>query len=412
MPPTNQKTKDLADVDTLLRIAERNGTPTVVYDERTILSRVAEFRRAIDKVPSSLLYALKANSNPAIVRILMDEVDGFDAVSPGEVELLDRLGVRPRNILYSPNYMTDDEMVTALDSGVLINVGELSRLERIGKARPGTSVCVRLNLWVGAGHHEHVVTGGANSKFGVPGDQLDQIVEIAGQYNLTVVGLHQHIGSGFSSASDFGDAVDLLVEAAKLFPEVRFLNVGGGIGIPYRPDEERFDLETVSERLAAAQKNVGRDVKFWFEPGRFLVAESGTLLVTVSAVKQSGKRIYAGTDSGFNHLIRPVLYDAHHEILNLSNPTGSMGRYDVAGNICESGDVFARDREIPEIREGDVLAILDVGAYGISMASEYNMRPFPAEILIREDGTIEKIRRRMTAEDLVDRFIKETIGPV
>ena len=405
-----QKETIPVETDVLLRIAQRAGTPTVAYSEATIRERCREFRDAISRVPSRLLYALKANSNPAIVRILMDEVDGFDAVSPGEVELLMQLGVRPRNILFSPNYMTDAEMADAADAGVLLNIGELSRLERFGRARPGSITCVRLNLWVGAGHHEYVVTGGKDSKFGIPGDQLDRIVDIAGRHELRIAGLHQHIGSGFSSPDDFAGSIELLTEAAKLFPEARFLNVGGGIGVPYKPVEVRFDLNAVSNRLAELSKAVGRGVEFWFEPGRYLTAESGVLLVTVTALKHSGDRVFAGTDSGFNHLIRPILYKAHHEIVNLSNPTGTLRKYDVAGNICESGDLFARDREIAEIREGDTLAILNVGAYGLSMASEYNMRPLPAEVLIGEDGTLSTIRPRLTSKQLVDRYLAEAGG--
>ncbi len=404
----NQEPNLPTNLASLNRVVTAAGTPTVAYDEQTILERCGEFREAITSVPSRLLYALKANSNPALVRLLINEVDGFDAVSPGELELLLRLGVRPRNILFSPNYMTDAEMVNATDRGAMLNIGELSRLERFGQAFPGSDVCVRLNLWIGAGHHKYVVTGGKDSKFGIPEDQINQITALTDRYDLTVVGLHQHIGSGFSNADDFADSVDLLIEACKRFPEARFLNVGGGIGIPYRVGEPQFDLGAVSARLAASSSAAGLDVVFWFEPGRFLVAESGTLLVSVTAVKQSGDRTFAGTDSGFNHLIRPVLYNAHHEIMNLSNPTGPLHRYDVAGNICESGDLFARDREIQEIREGDVLAILDVGAYGVSMASEYNMRPLPQEVLIKSDGTITTIRKRMSSSQLVDRYLVET----
>lgn len=404
----NQKPNLPENLDALSRVAATAKTPTVAYDEQIVRARCGEFRDAISTIPSRLLYALKANSNPTIIRLLLDEVDGFDAVSPGELELLLRLGVRARNILFSPNYMTDTEMLEAFDAGVLLNIGELSRLEQFGQAHPGSDACVRLNLWVGAGHHKYVVTGGQHSKFGIPGDQLDRVIEIADRYDLNIVGLHQHIGSGFSSASDFADSVDLLVEACKRFPEVRFLNVGGGIGIPYRFGESRFNLNAVSERLKTSSTAAGPDIVFWFEPGRFLVAESGTLLVSVTAVKQSGDRTFAGTNSGFNHLIRPVLYDAHHEIVNVTNPTGPLRRYDVAGNICESGDLFARNREIQEIREGDILAILDVGAYGLSMASEYNMRPFPQEVLIESSGSISTIRERMSPTQLVDRFLKET----
>jgi diaminopimelate decarboxylase len=397
-----------SNIGALKRVVEIAGTPTVAYEEDVVRARCSEFLDAISSVPSCLLYALKANSNPALVRILIDEVDGFDVVSPGELELLLRLGVRPGNILFSPNYMTDAEMAFAVSREVLLNIGELSRLEQLGQVNPGSDVCVRLNLWVGAGHHKHVVTGGKDSKFGIPGDQLNRITEIADRYDLSVVGLHQHIGSGFSSADDFVDSVNLLIEASKRFPEARFLNVGGGIGIPYRPGESRFDLAAVSSRLAEARSVAGSKIEFWFEPGRFLVAESGTLLVSVTSVKKSGERTFAGTNSGFNHLIRPILYDAYHEIVNVSNPSGPMRTYDVAGNICESGDIFARDREIQEIREGDILAILDVGAYGVSMASEYNMRPLPEEVMIQPDGTITTIRPRLGPGELVDRFLDET----
>jgi diaminopimelate decarboxylase len=407
----NQKPGIPSGVDTWSSVVAKYGTPTVAYQEDVIHRRCSDFRAAIDEIPSRLLYALKANPNPTLLHVIGKLVDGFDAVSPGEIELLIRLGVEPRSILFSSNYMTDAEMVFAVERGVLLNIGELSRLDRFGHANPGSEVCVRLNLWLGAGHHHYVVTGGKDSKFGVPGDQLDRVVDIAARHRLRIVGLHQHIGSGFSDPTDFADSVRLLVEASKLFPEVKFLNVGGGIGIPYRVGESAFDLHAVAGQLLDIAGSFRKDVEFWFEPGRFLTAESGTLLVTVTAVKRSGDRVFAGTDSGFNHLIRPVLYGAHHEIFNLSNPTGPLQRYDIAGNICESGDVFARDREVQEIREGDVLAILDVGAYGTSMASEYNMRPLPEEVLVRPDGTTVSIRNRLTSQQLVDRFIRETSDP-
>jgi diaminopimelate decarboxylase len=406
----NQTPKKPTNRHALLEAARTFGTPAVVYLEDIVRARCQTFRDAIGGVPSKLLYALKANSNPALLEVVGEYVDGFDAVSPGEVDLLLRLGVDARSILYSPNYMTDEEMGMASDQRVIMNIGELSRLERFGSSNPGAPVCVRLNLWLGAGHHEYVVTGGKQSKFGVPGDQLDRVVSIAARHNLRIVGLHQHIGSGFSSSSDFGDALNLLVEASKLFPEVEFLNVGGGIGIPYRSDEPSFDLRSIDEHLLEAKNLARTGIEFWFEPGRFLVAESGALLVTVTAVKQTGDKVFAGTDSGFNHLVRPILYGAHHEVFNLTNPTGPLRRYDVAGNICESGDLFARDRHVQEVRQGDVLAILDVGAYGLSMASEYNMRPLPEEVLVGIDGSMRSVRRRMSAAQLVDRYLAETVG--
>lgn len=406
----NERTTITINTTMLRRVAEATGTPTVAYDVATIEERCGVFRAAISGIPSRLLFAMKANSNPAILRLMTGFVDGVDAVSPGEVELALRVGFGRKSILFSPNNMTDSEMAEVRETGVLMNIGELSRLEKFGEAYPGSEVCVRLNLWVGAGHHRFVVTGGDRSKFGIPGEKLGEIVRIAAQYELTIVGLHQHIGSGFSSADDFANAVELLIEAARRFPELQFLNVGGGIGIPYRTDDRPFDLDGVGKHIKMLHANIGRDISFWFEPGRYLIAESGTLLVTATALKQLGQRTFAGTDSGFNHLIRPMLYDAYHEIVNLSNPDGVARKYDIAGNICESGDLFATERMVAEIREGDVLGIQDVGAYGLSMGSEYNMRPFPEEVLVDADGTITTIRPRLSTSALVDRYISETTG--
>jgi len=402
----------------LLEAATAAGTPTYVYDVDTIRAKCRRFKSAIDGFRSRLLYAVKANANPGVLNVIKDEVDGLEVVSAGEVELALRLGMSADRLLFSPNNIADDELDFVASRGVLLNAGEPTLLRRLGEHFPGSEASVRLNLWVGAGHHRHVVTGGEHSKFGMGGDHLETILETAEKSSVRIVGIHQHIGSGFQSADQYLEAIDLLLEAAENFPDVRFVNVGGGVGIPYRETDQIFDLETVSaglrERLKAPMQHDRENaegkrgkLECWFEPGRYLVAESGTLLVRATAVKDLGRRTFVGTDSGFNHLLRPILYGAYHEIYNLSNPDGPLHPYEVAGNICESGDLFASERPVQEIREGDILAIMDTGAYGMAMASHYNMRALPAEVLF-DDDSMSQVRERPSYSELVDRHLADT----
>ena len=410
MQATPIKTPEHADV--LLEAAERFGTPTYVYAEETIRRQCKRLWEHVNGLPAKLLYAMKANTSPAVLRIIRDEGFGLDAVSPAELELALRLGFAPEDVLFSANNMTDEEMRMAHERGALLNIGELSRLEAYGAAYPGADVCVRLNPKVGAGHHEHVITAGKKSKFGIPVEQAADVRRMAQTHGLRIVGLHQHIGSGILDGARLWEATAVLLEAATGFSDVRFINVGGGLGIPYRPDEQSLKTAnfqaTVAEPLQVfAREHFSEDVRFWFEPGRFLVAEAGTLLVRVNTLKTAYGRVYAGTDSGMGHLVRPTVYGAYHAISNLSNPDGPLRTYDIAGNICESGDLLAKERSVQEIREGDVLAILDAGAYGMAMASEYNLRPLPAEALITPEGSLHLTRRRVSPIELVDRLLAE-----
>lgn len=402
------------DAEALLRIAQTHGTPTYVYHEAAIRARCRVLHQHLQALPLRLLYAMKANTAPAVLSILRDEGLGLDAVSPAEMLLGLRLGYTPSRILYSANNMTDAEMHDAYAKGVILNIGELSRLERFGQAYPGADVSVRLNPQVGAGHHAHVITGGERSKFGIPVEQASLIRSIAARYGLNIVGLHQHIGSGILDTNVLWQAISVLLDAAEHFSAVQFLNFGGGLGIPYRPQETpldfaNFELAIVEPLRAYAERHP--NLQFWFEPGRFLVAESGVLLTRVNTVKANPTRTFAGTDSGMGHLLRPAMYNAYHPISNLSNPAGAPQQYDIVGNICESADFFARDRELAEIREGDVLALHHTGAYGMAMATEYNLRPLPAEVLMREDGTAELLRKRLTPEELVERVLTQDYAP-
>lgn len=397
---------------TLLRAAKTFGTPTYVYSEEVLRRQCSALRSHLRGIPFRLLYAMKANSSPAVLRVMLDEGIGIDAVSPAELHLALRLGFPPDSILFSANNMTDAEMADAVAEGVLLNIGELSRLEKFGRYSPGGRVCVRLNPQVGAGHHEHVITAGERSKFGVPVEQIDAVHAIARRHDLRIEGLHQHIGSGITSTDTLWRAMSVLLDAAQSFPDISFLNFGGGLGIPYNPDDPAIDLENFGRRIVDplnrfSDEHPSRRRSFWFEPGRFFTAQAGVLLVEVNTLKVNRDRVFVGTDSGMNHLVRPAIYGAYHGIQNLSNPDGPLAVYDVTGNICESGDFFAREREIQEIREGDVLAILDAGAYSMAMASHYNLRPLPAEVMLRSTGEIEPARRRRSHTELVDELLSE-----
>lgn len=378
----------------------RFGSPLYVYDEALLRDRC---RRLINALPShALLYAMKANSNAALLEVIRGEGLGIDAVSIGEVMLARKVGFAADRISYNGNNVTDDEMRAVLDLGVGVTVDSLSQLERYGRLFPGTDVGVRLNPDVGDGHHDHVITGGPDAKFGIDHEDMEGAHSIAKHHGLTICGLQQHIGSGILDVNTFIGAMEAMLTVADRFPELRFVDFGGGFGIGYQPDEDDFDVAAFGvqanpllERFRAKEP----DVTFRFEPGRWVVAPCGTLYVTVTSIKRGKRHTFVGTDSGFNHLLRPALYGSWHTIENVSRPDAPVEPVSVVGNVCESGDLFCRDRALPTPEEGDVLAIRDAGAYGWSMASCYNLRPRPAEVMLSPDGP-RIIRERESTEDL------------
>ena len=342
-----------------------------------------------------------------ILKILKDLGAGIDAVSPGEVYLALKAGFSPNKILFTGNNVTDEEMKFVKKHDVLINIDSLSQLKRYGKNYPNSEISVRINPNVGAGHHPHVITGGPKSKFGIYYSRRDEIKRIASHYKLKIVGLHMHIGSGILKPEPFLSGTESLLNTAKGFCDLEFIDIGGGLGIQYNSQEKPIDLKNFGQKLSkifdSYAKTHGK-VALRLEPGRYLVAGSGILLTRVNTVKKTPYRTFIGTDTGFNHLIRPILYGAHHEII-VANKAGQerTQKVDVCGNVCESGDFFARDRIMPEIDEGDLLAIMDVGAYGFSMSSNYNFRPRPAEVLV-SSNKVKIIRRRKTVEDMLRYF--------
>jgi diaminopimelate decarboxylase len=392
-------------------LAKEYGTPLYVYSEERIRDNYGRLSRALKRMYSKVrvLYAMKANSNLEILRVLREEGCGIDAVSPGEVYLALAAGYKNKEILFTGTSVSIEELNYLLATGVNINVDSGSQLEKILKKKIPDTISVRLNPQLGAGHHEHVITAGSDVKFGVWEDEAVKLISDAKEAGVKNFGLHMHIGSGIMDSDHHVRAGERLLEVAgrirrSVGVSLSFIDLGGGIGVPYKPEEEEVDLDEYSRKVVGLFKSkideydLG-EPELWLEPGRYIVADSGALLTQVTTVKITPARKFVGVDAGFNTLLRPVLYGAYHHILAASQLDGPPEKVDVYGPLCESGDFFARDREMPQVSEGDLLAMLTAGAYGYSMSSQYNARPRPAEVMVRA-GVARVIRRRESFEDL------------
>lgn len=400
---------------TMLKYAVKYGTPLYVYDGDLIVRRYKEFYNYINWPKLKILYAMKANYNIGILNLLKANNAYLDTVSPGEVQLALKLGYNREDILYTANNITDEEMFEVKKLGVLFNIGSVTRLEKFAKIYPGSEVCLRFNPDVMAGENKHVMTAGDVSKFGILMSEVEEVKEIINKYNVKVVGLHEHTGSGIGETEKVFESMNNLLSIAKKenFPDLKFIDFGGGFKVQYRPESSKIDYETFGKKAARMFSEFcneyGKELYMYFEPGKYIVAEAGTLLMEVNTLKRNKERVIAGTNSGFNHLIRPLLYNAYHHIENLSNPDGEKKVYDVAGNLCETGDVFAEQRELPEIKEGDILAVKNGGAYCYSMGSIYNLRSMPSEILV-EKGVDKLVTKRMSNDELTDSILKLYVG--
>ncbi|MBL7964849.1 MAG: diaminopimelate decarboxylase [Flavobacteriales bacterium] len=396
-------------VDDLVRMA---GTPVYVYDSAIMERQVKRLKDAFADSPLRIMYACKALTNINVLRLLRSYGTGLDTVSIQEVELGLRAGFAPEEILFTPNMVAFDELKRAVELGVHVNIDSIAMLEHFGHAYGGkVPVCVRLNPHIMAGGNERISTGHIDSKFGISVHQLRHVERIVKGSGIRVNGLHMHTGSDILDAEVFLQGAEILFEVAEHFPHLEFLDLGSGFKVPYKPDDISTDIEELGTQLGARLKrfNAGRakPVELWFEPGKFLVSESGVFLATVNLVKHTTATVFAGVDSGLNHLIRPMLYGSYHHIVNVSNPQGRPRIYTVVGYICET-DTFGWDRKLEEVREGDVLAFLNAGAYGFAMASNYNSRPRPAEILVHQ-GRAHLIRRRETLEDQLTAQVEVTL---
>ena len=389
----------------LLAAAAQFGTPLYVYQPDTIARQYHKLTTAFAGHPTRFFYACKALSNLTILRGMLELGAGLDCVSINEVRLGLHAGFAPADILFTPNGVTFAELVQAKDLGVNLNIDNISLLERFGATFGGSyPVCVRLNPHIEAGGNYKISTGHIDSKFGISIHQLRHLERVVKGTGLHVRGLHMHTGSEIKDVGVFLRGLEVLFDAAGRFPDLEFLDLGSGFKVPYKPGDPETDVAALGQQVAAAfagfEQEYGRPLECWFEPGKYLVSEAGWLLVRVAVVKQTTATVFAGVDSGFNHLIRPMFYDSYHHLSNLSNPTGPERLYTVVGNICET-DTFAWDRLLPEVREGDLLAFHNAGAYGFEMSSSFNSRPRPAEVLL-ENGELRQIRRRQTFEDLLE----------
>jgi len=388
----------------LLEAARQYGTPLYFYHAERIRFQYNCLRQAFSNWDVRFFYAAKALTNLQVLGYISSLGCSVDCSSVNEIKLAQKAGVPREKILYTSNSIHFSEIEEAVALGAFVNVDSLSALEKFGK-RFGDSypVGIRLRPNIMAGGNLKISTGHAASKFGIPVEQLDQVLALVATYKIKVHTLHIHTGSEIKDAGIFIQGVHLLLDIVADFPAVRAIDLGGGFKVPYYPGERGTDIQEVGHAVAslftAFQQKTGRALQVWFEPGKYMVCEAGYLLTTVNVIKENESLTFAGVDTGLNQLIRPMFYDAYHQIENLTNPTGPVHTYQIVGNICET-DTLGADRSLPAIREGDLLAIQNAGAYGFEMASQYNARFRPAEVFYK-DQHLKLIRRRETLDDLV-----------
>ena len=388
----------------LHNIARDYGSPVYVYDAEKIASQYHRLTAAFSGVKNLRLnYAAKALSNISILKYMNSLGSGLDTVSVQEVDLGLMAGFSPESIIYTPNGVSMEEIEKVAAKGVQINIDNLSILEQFGSKHPDVPVCIRINPHVMAGGNANISVGHIDSKFGISIHQIPHLLRIVENTGMHINGIHMHTGSDILDIEVFLYASEILFETAKNFDRLEFLDFGSGFKVPYKPNDIETDIEELgtklTERFNAFCKETGKNLTLAFEPGKFLVSEAGYFITKVNVVKQTTSTVFAQVDSGFNHLIRPMLYNSYHHIFNLSNPEGKERFYSVVGYICET-DTFANNRRIAEINEGDLLCFKNAGAYCFSMASNYNSRYRPAEVLWL-NGEAHLIRKRETFDDLL-----------
>ncbi|WP_029037844.1 diaminopimelate decarboxylase [Salinimicrobium xinjiangense] len=387
----------------LLTIAEKFGSPVYVYDAEKIISQYKRLTGAFSKVKNLRIhYAVKALSNISILSLFKNLGAGLDTVSIQEVKLGLKAGVDPSQIIYTPNGVSLEEIEKVAEMGVQINIDNLSILEQFGTKHPQVPVCIRINPHVMAGGNTNISVGHIDSKFGISIHQIPHVLRIVENTGMNINGIHMHTGSDILDIEVFLYASEILFDTARHFKELEFIDFGSGFKVPYKEGDIETNIEELGEKLTkkfnSFCKEYGRDLTLAFEPGKFLVSEAGKFLVKVNVIKQTTSTVFAQVDSGFNHLIRPMFYGSRHEIHNISNPEGKERFYSVVGYICET-DTFAGNRRITEIKEGDILAFDNAGAYCFSMSSNFNSRFRPPEVLWYQ-GEAYLIRERETFEDI------------
>lgn len=388
----------------VLEICTEFGTPLYVYDAEKITKQIQSLKNAFSDSDLKIKYAAKALTNISVLKHIQQQGCGIDVVSINEAKLAIKAGFKAEDILFTPSCVDFEEIVEGVDMGVYINLDNLSVLEKFGKKYGNTyPCCIRLNPHILAGGNYKISTGHGNSKFGISVFQMPQIIEVVNKYKIEINGLHIHTGSEISETDVYLKMSEILFGVARDFPALKFIDFGSGFKVAYKENDMVTNIYDLGLKLGKAfrdfYESYGRKLELWIEPGKYLVSEAGYLFVTTNVVKSTPSVTFVGVNSGLNHLIRPMMYDAHHEIVNVSNPVGGQKVYTVVGNICET-DTFGSDRKLNEVREGDILALMNAGAYGYSMASTFNSRLRPAEVLIK-GGKAILIRQRDTFDDLL-----------
>jgi diaminopimelate decarboxylase len=391
----------------LTELAERFGTPLYVYHAEKIKEQYQKLTQAFSKTNTVFFYACKALTNINVPKYIKSLGANVDCSSINEVKLALRAGFPAQKILYTSNGIAFSEIQEAKELGVIINIDSISNLEKFGKEYGHTyPVGIRLRPNIMAGGNLKISTGHEKSKFGIPVEHIDQVVALVDKYHILIHDLHIHTGSEIKDVEIFVKGIEVLFDIIPHFKELKFIDLGGGFKVPYEEGDSETDMQLLAQRVAelfAAHPNA-KSLQVWFEPGKFMVSECGYFITKVNVMKRTPAAEFVSVDSGFNHLIRPMFYDAYHRIENISNPDGEKKRYSVVGNICET-DTFAWDRKINEVREGDYLVFYNAGAYGFEMSSNFNSRLKPAEVLIK-DGEALLIRKRDEFEDLLKNQIE------
>ena len=392
----------IQDVD-LHALTKEFGTPLYVYDAEKIVHQLRTLKTAFSASDVKIKYAAKALTNLSILKLLRTYGSDIDVVSIEEAQLALKAGYKPGQIMFTPSGVDFSEIIEGVELNLTINLDSLSALEKFGQKYQGTYPCsIRLNPHIMAGGNYKISTGHSNSKFGISVYQLPDIHEVLKKHNVRVNGLHIHTGSDITESEVFLKMADILFGVAHDFPHLRFIDFGSGFKVAYKEGDIVTNVYDLGLKLTKVFNDFcqryGRKLELHFEPGKFIVSEAGVLLVKVTVVKSTPSLTFVGVNSGLNHLLRPMMYDAYHEIVNISNPTGPLKLYTVVGYICET-DTFGADRKLNEVREGDILAIKNAGAYGFSMSSNYNSRLRPAEVLLL-NGQAKLIREREKLEDL------------
>jgi len=396
-------------LDQISPILDRFGSPIFITDASVIRNRVSKFLKDFGNKNIKIFYAIKSNFNPHVVKIIKDAgIYGIDAVSPNEIRLALDLGYRPEQIIFTPSNPTTEEIKWVVKHGVLQNLGSLSELKRFSVVSPKSPVSIRICPEVGGGEFEKINTGGLDTKFGITMNDVDEVKNICAEFDLTLMGVHSHIGSGFYKPESFISSVSAVCNVARQFETIEFVDFGGGFGVRYDPEKPAVDFSQfargIQPIIETYNSDTGKNLELRIEPGKALVSESTVLATKVTTIKNKGKNTFVGIDSGFANYIRPAMYGAYQHFINISNPNGPKQRVKIAGNICETCDVFNTDIEINEAREGDILVMLVAGGYGSAMSSNYNCRPTLPEVMIDEEN-VTLTKKGQTYDQIIQNFI-------